>query len=143
MSKIISLIGVFFFSAFCSMSQDTTGTMIIQVSGALSDSGNVKIALSNNKKEYASPDKAFRAGIADIDQGSATLRLDSIPYGSYAIKVFHDKNNNGILDTKLMGVPTEAYGFSNNPKASFGPAKWDKARFEFEEDGQVINILLQ
>jgi len=36
----------------------------------------------------------------------------SVPAGDYAVFVFHDENNNGILDTGLMQRPLEGRGFS-------------------------------
>jgi uncharacterized protein (DUF2141 family) len=48
--------------------------------------------------------------------------------------LFHDANENGELDTNFLGLPKEAYAFSNNAKVTFGPPKFEKAMFEFKED---------
>jgi uncharacterized protein (DUF2141 family) len=32
-----------------------------------------------------------------------------------------------------MGIPKEAYGFSNNARGTFGPPKDEKVRFSFRE----------
>ena len=44
----------------------------------------------------------------------ASATLTGIVPGTYAIAVFHDANGNGRLDT-FLGIPREAFGFSNNP----------------------------
>jgi uncharacterized protein (DUF2141 family) len=35
-----------------------------------------------------------------------------IPQGDYAVFVFHDENNNGVLDTGLFHRPLEGRGYS-------------------------------
>jgi uncharacterized protein (DUF2141 family) len=39
--------------------------------------------------------------------------------GTYAVAVYHDADGNHKLNRSL-GLPTEAFGFSNNPSTSFG-----------------------
>ena len=52
----------------------------------------------------------------------------------YAIRMYHDVNDNGELDTNLMGIPSEPFAFSNNAQGRFGPAAWDDAVFEIGAD---------
>ena len=66
-----------------------------------------------------------------------------LPFGKYAISIFHDVNDNEELDANFIGIPKEPYGFSNNPKSSFGPPGFDAAAFEFEKDGFEIEIILK
>ena len=40
------------------------------------------------------------------------LDIAELPYGEYAIAVYHDINDNKKLDKNLFGIPTEPYGFS-------------------------------
>ena len=48
--------------------------------------------------------------------------LIHFPKVEYVIKVFHDENNNRNLGTGFFGIPTEAFGFSNNV-SGFLPTK--------------------
>jgi uncharacterized protein (DUF2141 family) len=48
--------------------------------------------------------------------------------GTYAIKLFHDVNNNGKMDTNMFGIPQEGYGFSNNV-GKFGEPDFIDAAF--------------
>jgi uncharacterized protein (DUF2141 family) len=48
--------------------------------------------------------------------------------GFYAVALFHDENNNHHLDTTLLGIPSEGYGFSQNPKLFLGPPKFSQVR---------------
>ena len=57
--------------------------------------------------------------------------METIPFrmGMYGIAVFHDENKNGKMDKNFLGIPQEAYGFSNNMRVTFGPPKWEKSKF--------------
>ncbi|MFN5784598.1 MAG: DUF2141 domain-containing protein [Flavobacteriia bacterium] len=50
------------------------------------------------------------------------VNLDAAPY---AVCTYHDENNNKVCDKNMIGIPTEAYAFSNN----FRP-KWSAPDFE-------------
>lgn len=64
-----------------------------------------------------------------------------VPPGVYAVSVVHDKNSNGYLDHGLLG-PIEDYGFSNNARGMFGPAKFEKCSFEVKNQDVTIKIEL-
>ena len=54
----------------------------------------------------------------------------------------HDVNGNDALDSNIVGMPTEPYGFSNNAQGSFGPPAWQDARFALDGDlTQVIRLV--
>jgi uncharacterized protein (DUF2141 family) len=72
---------------------------------------------------------------------SPVFRFD-LPEGEYAIAAFHDRNDNGKLDTNLMGVPTEPYGFSRHGAATMGPPGWADAKFELPSGGARIGVQL-
>jgi uncharacterized protein (DUF2141 family) len=74
---------------------------------------------------------------------SATLRIDDLPYGTYAIAIFQDTNGNGKLDTGAFGIPKEPYAFSNNFRPRFSAPKWADCRFEYnaQSTNQRIKLL--
>ncbi|MET0808503.1 MAG: DUF2141 domain-containing protein, partial [Pseudoxanthomonas sp.] len=51
----------------------------------------------------------------------------------------HDENGNGKLDTNVMGMPLEGYGFSNNPQVMRKPT-WDEARFTVGDGDVAIDV---
>ena len=66
-----------------------------------------------------------------------------MPQGNYAIAVYHDKNKNGKIDTNLLGIPKEDYGFSNDARGKFGPASWNDAVFKVSEPKHVAEITIK
>ena len=107
------------------------GELKVIILGLKSDEGKAKIALFDSKERYSGGGEPLRGFSIAIRGGTAECTFEGIPYGTYAIKVYHDKNGNDKLDTNFMGIPKEPYGFSNDARGAFGPVKWDAAKFAF------------
>ena len=58
----------------------------------------------------------------------------TLPAGTYALRIMHDVNGNGELDTNFVGIPSEPWAFSNNAKGNFGPPTWADVSFELKGD---------
>jgi uncharacterized protein (DUF2141 family) len=106
-------------------------TATISVTGLKNTDGTLNAALYDSPETWLGETGITR--VAAIDSSSVTVHFDSLPCRSYAAAVYHDANGNGKLDRNLIGIPIEDYGFSNNPKAVFGPASWEDARFDVVE----------
>ncbi len=116
------------------------GNLQVAVVGFQSTTGDVKIALSNSEANYTSKSEAFRGAVATIEGDKATAVFTNLPHGEYAVRVYHDANGNDKLDRNFMGIPKEPYGFSNNARSAFGPAKWGKAKFALRTEQMNIEI---
>lgn len=95
---------------------------------------------------YASADdfrkKAVRELKMAVAQPTSKIRIDGLAAGDYAIALFHDRNSNGKVDSNLFGIPTEPYGFSNNPANLMSPASWEQARFTLGDAAQIVTVKL-
>lgn len=93
--------------------------------------------------------KAFKAdtGCAlmtlNVDGTTAGCTFNNLTPGTYAVKVFHDINGNGKLDTSWIGWPQEPYGFSNNAPVSAGPPSFRLAAIELKPGEQTVRIVLR
>lgn len=63
--------------------------------------------------------------------------------GTYAVAVFHDENDNHHLDTNLLGLPVEGFGFSNDAPTLIGPPSFAAARIEVHAGDNDIAIKLR
>ncbi len=111
----------------------------VTVAGVRSDDGAVMIglydsaerfkrAISNSAHVGLLSDKGRMIGVTmRARAGSEGIGFLDLPPGRYAIIVFHDENDNGLLDKNLLGVPTEGYGFSNNANSFFSAPSFDVA----------------
>ena len=66
-----------------------------------------------------------------------------IPHpGTYALAIYHDANGNQKFDRSMIGLPAEAYGFSNNPNTFFGLPNFGSVRYHVGHSGQTVKIQL-
>jgi uncharacterized protein (DUF2141 family) len=82
---------------------------------------------------------------SDIRGGKASLIFPPLPAGEYAVVVFHDANDNGVIDHNLIGLHNEALGFSNAFKPSLisGLPTFDKLKFAHGKVAQTIHIRME
>jgi len=150
MNQVLCAVVVLSVSAtFCpaGVLQDSTaidstsrGSLTVIVRDLENDEGMVRIALSDSEEDYNSRGKPFRPASAPIKERVARHTFADIPFGEYAVRIFHDEDDDEELDTGLFGIPTEAYGFSNNASASFGPPDFQDSRFLFNKKSLTIEI---
>lgn len=74
---------------------------------------------------------AFRPSIVTINNKTALCVFKEVPVGVYGISAFHDEDNDGKLDTNLVGYPTEEYCASNNARNMFSAPSWKDAKFNY------------
>ena len=120
-----------------------TGNLTIVVTGFENDDGELLIAVSTSRENSESNDSAFVGVKLKIENRKAEHIFEDLPFGEYAIKLFHDENIDGELNSNFLGIPTEDYGFSNNARGTFGPADYDDAKFSFDRNKLTIEITVQ
>ncbi len=73
--------------------------------------------------------------------GEMTFTYSDIAPGTYAILAYHDANMNKDLDLNFLGIPTEQFGFSNNPGYNHTP-KFSESIFQVGSDPVTMTIKL-
>lgn len=81
----------------------------------------------------------------EVAASSTSMRvsLPQLSPGKFAIKVFHDENDNRQLDVNWMGIPKEPYGFSNDAMGTFGPPSFQQAAFEVKPGANTTRIRMK
>lgn len=131
--------GLVMLAANVAMAADVT--FEIAVTGAKSDTGIVRVNINADEKQFKGKAPAARKLTGELKNGAVTVKVPALPAGKYSISVVHDVNSNDKLDSNMMGMPTEAFGFSNNPKIRFGPPAYSDTLIEVK-DGQPVAIKL-
>ncbi len=121
----------------------TQGNLIIRITGFENNTGDCWFALDNDKNIFERDTSVYIGKILPIKNREVIIEINSLNFGQYAIKVFHDKNSNGKLDTDFLGIPKEDYGYSNNARSWFGPPSWQKAKFLFNQQEMKIEIKVE
>ena len=142
---LLFIVSCFFLNSNFVLSQDeNTCNLTVKIKEIKNNKGTIQIALCNSEVNYTSRgEDGFMQDSAFIKKKKTEYIFKNIPYGTYAVKVYHDKNGNKILDANSFGIPSEDYGFSNDAKGMFGPASWTDAKFEVNTKQLVINITMQ
>jgi len=120
-----------------------TGDIALVITGFKNAKGMARIQVMDSEQAYTNESKALCLIRSRIIDGKVQLTLKGLPYGRYAVAVFHDENGNGVLDKKLMGIPKEAYGTSNNGRGRFGPPDYHRISFDLNAPEVVQEIAVQ
>lgn len=100
----------------------------IQLGDEEQTNGTLYIQLFKGEQNYQEGKPAV-ATMVKPTSDMAVVNFQNLEAGEYAVRFFHDQNDNGELETNLFGLPTEGYGFSNNARPDFGPVKYKQAKF--------------
>jgi uncharacterized protein (DUF2141 family) len=135
---IVFFVIISFCTSFCAAFSQTTGTITVIMRGMSSDAGVMRVALFSEHNSFPS-DKPDFGTSSLIYNAESTVEFHNVPFGQYAVSVFHDKNANAKLDIGLFG-PVERYGFSNGARGILGPPSFDKAKAAFYESHKTYIV---
>ena len=114
----------------------TEGTTITVTVPVQSNEGHVIFGLYTEKNFMQAPLVGLESAIED---GKASVTFTDVEPGTYAILLFHDKNDNKQMDFDTSGMPLEMYGVSNNIM-NMGPPQWNDAKFEVAGEPLELDI---
>lgn len=107
---------------------DDPADIVVDVTGLEDDSGVVRCALHTKSNWLDTEDARRRTEVAP-DDGEATCRFEEVEPGTYAVATYHDRDDDGEMDSNLLGIPSEPVCASNDPPANMGPPSFDGAKF--------------
>lgn len=105
--------------------------LTVSVTGIQQAGGQLVVGLYASGEDWDSGNAAAGQYVP-VEGDGVSFTFADLPAGTYGIKLYHDVDGDGDMDTNLMGIPTEPFGFSNNARGRFGPASWDDAVFTIE-----------
>lgn len=107
-------------------------TVQFNIEAVKHDAGKLYVQLFQGEDNYKKG-KAYNAAIVRAKAGDVVVTFNDVEPGEYAIRFFHDENDNGSLDTNMFSIPVEGYGFSNNAVINFGPPSYREMAFNVAE----------
>lgn len=141
-----STTGVLLLSALClavtrsALSDQNTFSLQVDVLGANPNSGAVIFSLFSSEEGFLKQPLVNRTSEVD-NMGSASFIVPDLSPGRYAASAIYDEDQNGELNTGLLGIPKELVGFSNNVTGVFGPPKFEKAAFDLDSAMKITITL--
>ncbi len=142
--KKVFLFGILLLINFTVLAQNSTGEIKVSMIGFRNNDGVVKVVLFKTKDGFPDEsEKAYKRIKTKIENKKTEAIFKDVPYGIYAVAIFHDENSNEKMDENWMGIPIEGYGSSNNVKSAFSAPKFDDAKFKLDADSLPIEIKIQ
>lgn len=115
----------------------------LKITNIQSGEGKILLQMVNSESDFTGKSgNSYMSLVLPLHSNELKFEVGPLPAGDYAIRIFHDENNNQKLDTNLLGIPKEPYGFSNDASGKFGPAKWKDAKFSVLEAITQLSITL-
>jgi uncharacterized protein (DUF2141 family) len=116
-------------------------TLTIEVPNLRNTKGEIRAALFRSPEGFPRQvEQSFQRVVGQMNNATGAFTFKDVPPGNYAIVIVHDENRNGKLDTNLLGIPKEGYGFSRNAKGRLGPPSYDAARFTVGDTPLSLSI---
>ncbi len=117
----------------------SSAELTIKVMGAKQIGGMFGCGLFAKETGFPMDSTGAKMQWLENDPKGVICRFNDLADGDYAVSVLHDMNGNKKTDTNFLGVPTEAWGVSNNARPSFRPPRFDEAVFKIR-DGKNLTI---
>lgn len=102
-----------------------------------SDSANVVVVAYAEEAHFLTEKGKVLKGQQRIADDTLEFVVDQLDPGTYALVVFEDLNENGLLDRNKLGIPQEPFGFSKAKMGLFGPPSFAKASFAFPQENPI------
>jgi uncharacterized protein (DUF2141 family) len=111
--------------------------LTVEVRGIKKSVGKIFVAVFRKKDDFPSASGRFKYSIVEAKAGNTTANLE-LPNDTYAVAVFHDANDNTVMDKNMFGVPIEIYGFGNNARGTFSAPSFEEAAIELKQDKKIV-----
>ena len=116
--------------------------LTVTITDIRAQKGSIGVALFNSESAWKEQAQPFAGQRIAVTGDKVSLRFADLPPGTYAVQVMHDENDNGKLDTNLLGIPSEGFGFSGNSTA-MRRAHFDEARFTVGSEDTTVLVQLR
>lgn len=133
-SMIMSMAGAVLMLMLLSL-QVKAAELKVNIGDIAAGKGHVLVAIYTGNENYLNDTSTQALRVKAINKNESVVFKD-LTDGEYAIKLFQDENDNNKLDTNMMGIPKEGYGFSNNV-GMFGQPKYTEAKFIVKDNTEI------
>jgi uncharacterized protein (DUF2141 family) len=119
--------------AFVAQSQNLS--LIVNVKKFKNNDGLAYVMLQDPAK------KMLQQQWTKIEKNETQAVFKNLKLGKYAVRLYHDENNNKKMDTDFLGMPKESWGCSNDVRPHFAAPKFEDMIFTLEKDETItINM---
>ncbi|WP_341525293.1 DUF2141 domain-containing protein [Nostoc sp. UHCC 0302] len=123
---------------------DFNGKLTIEIDGLKNKQGQVCVSIFANSQGFPNNrDRVLQRQCTKIAEIPLQISFENLKAGNYAVAVIHDQNNDRTLNRNDLGMPTEGFGFSQNPEIRTSAPKFGEAAFLVAGPNTNIKIQLK
>jgi uncharacterized protein (DUF2141 family) len=112
--------------SFAQLKQNSQLT--VEIDGLKNQKGQICLSLFASSRGF--PDNATKAvqnRCLAITAKTLLVTFENLQPGNYAVAVLHDANSDNKANRNGLGIPSEGFGFSENPVILTSPPKFNDA----------------
>ncbi|MBI1686624.1 DUF2141 domain-containing protein [Caulobacter hibisci] len=129
-----------FFAALAATGVANAASVEVRVSGVANAKGQIVVSACDKATFLKTCPYNVKVPAA---LGAVTAKIANLPPGSWSFLAFHDQDGDGVMKKTALGLPADGVGLSRDPKARFGPPKFDDSAVEVGAGGASVSIGLK
>ncbi len=115
--------------------------LTVNVTNLENNDGVLQFGLYNDASKFPKVGETFKMVRVKTTGNSRKYTFKNLPQGSYAVAIYQDANNNDNCDKNFLGVPIEAFAFSNDVRPILSVPKFKDCSILLNRS-RTINIKL-
>lgn len=130
----MALLGFLLLFLVSTSESDQHYALTIKVDNIKSVNGMMEISVYKEPAKFPKVGQTYRMARVKVEGHEVSYTFEHLEADDYAVALFHDINSNKVCDKNFFGIPTEAYGFSNNFKPVLSAPVFGDCDFELSCD---------
>jgi uncharacterized protein (DUF2141 family) len=116
----------------------TAADLALTIAGARSTDGVVSICLWSDGRNFPDCSKSATAERRTVSASALgqPIVFTGLKPGTFSVSALHDENDNGKLDTNLIGIPKEGIAVSNDAMPKFSAPRFAETSFALKGDAK-------
>lgn len=115
----------------------------VLVQGVKNNNGLIAVTVyADDSSKFLAKKGSLYVGRVDARAGTTRACVFLPKPGVYALAVYHDEDGDRGFDRSGIGLPAEAYGFSNNPVTLAGLPQFRSVRLNVAKTGLATKVTL-
>lgn len=118
--------------------------LLVRVENVRSSRGLVAVTLYTDvRRKFLARRGSLYVGRVPARQGLTEVCIHVPKPGIYALAVYHDADSDRGFDRTSLGLPSEGFGFSNNPRTFLGMPNFGSVRIPVPSSGTRTMVKLK
>lgn len=123
---------------------EATVRLNLAVQGLRSDRGLVTVVVYGDRPEdFLVKGRRLVKARLPVRDGRAAACIPLPHAGTFAVAAYHDEDSDGRFDRSWIGLPTEGFGFSNDPATIAGLPAFDAVTFVARSGANALAVRMR